>query len=580
MVLIGVSGLPYLVGRRLGQRHARAILDQDRRPPVLFLRSWVDDHLRMRAHRTGRHAVLERLSFRRWDRFEEILVAEVWRHGPVVGLAEPGTRLPPLGAVRQAESDQDWVRVVEQYIDKSALILMTVDRTRSLAAEMRAIVERGALRKAVFVFAPIADGAERARREDLLCRVVGFPIEAFAAVHLSNRSVLAVTWGSIGPAIFVAEVADDVSYEAALDAAVAALRTPPTAGAAGSRAPMPTAVPADRVAEMLAIRPRASRPRRPWYLNRVTVVGVWLAVLVLGLFKQALEDVPADQPRPALPGGVVTSAKSPVALGPGPVVFDAAQPALIEVAGATRPLAIGGEPRNFLVGPSAIYIMAETVEHHYRLAAFPRSGTSSRSLWSTDLGEVSLGLAATSDRVFVALPGSDRVAVLDARTGRWTGSIRVGHAPTSLAVAAGQLYVSNGNDGTLTDIALRSEKEVSTVTAGKGPRTIAVVDDRIFVADIIGERITVLNTGDLREVRSLAVPTIWDVMTTDGRVVAAVKSGLGTRDWPELVVFDVASGRTLRRIALPDLPTDLQLEGRDLLVALPDVGRVVRVSLP
>jgi hypothetical protein len=69
-------------------------------------------------------------------------------------------------------------------------------------------------------------------------------------------------------------------------------------------------------------------------------------------------------------------------------------------------------------------------------------------------------------------------------------------------------------------------------------------------------------------------------MTTDGRVVAAVKSGLGTRDWPELVVFDVASGRTLRRIALPDLPTDLQLEGRDLLVALPDVGRVVRVSLP
>ena len=168
MVLVGLSAVPYILTRRLSLLLARRALAADDRKEVLFLRSWGDDYFRMRARRASRHALLERLSFGRWDRFEEIVVGEVRKRGPVVAFAEPGTLLPPLGAVREVQAEHKWQQAVKEHIDESVLVIMTVDRTESVVWEMQQIAQQRALYKTVFLFSPI-ENEDRACREYVLC---------------------------------------------------------------------------------------------------------------------------------------------------------------------------------------------------------------------------------------------------------------------------------------------------------------------------------------------------------------------------------------------------------------------------
>ncbi len=259
MVLIGLSAVPYALTRRLSLLWARRALAADGRKEVLFLRSWVDDYLRMRARRASRHVLLERLSFRRWDRFEEIVVAEMRKRGPVVAFAEPGTRLPPLGAVREAHAEHDWRQAVKEHIDKSVLVIMTVDRTESIVWELQQIAQQRALYKTVFLFPPV-ENKERSLREGVLCSAFGLTAGQFSDIRSSGRQVLAVTLSEgRSPTMIVSEVSDDVSYETALGVATAELL-------AADLSPHP--VPAVKLAAWpaglsLVSRPRGWRPPKP-----------------------------------------------------------------------------------------------------------------------------------------------------------------------------------------------------------------------------------------------------------------------------------------------------------------------------
>jgi CBS domain protein len=576
MILVGLSAVPYTLTRRVSLLFARRALSGDSRDEIFFLRAWDDDYMRMRARRANRHALLERLSFRRWDRFEEIVVAEVSKRGPVRAFAEPGTRLPPLGAVREVHADEDWQPAVEGHIKNSKLVIMTVARTESVVWEMQQIAEQGALHKAVFLFPPLKD-EERARREGVLCSVLGLPMSQFSEVRSSGRQVLVVTVpDGRSPTLMVAEVSDDVSYEAALDVATEELLA---VGLSPDVAPM--RLPALPAGLPLTGRPRGWRPPKPWY--RRWYVAVWGVAILLGLLQQTLDHLPGGtSPPPAVPGSVIFSHYDPVTMGytgKSFVAVDAGRPALITAGlpdGKQHALRLRGTPDGFLAHGSAVYV---TFAQSNRLSAFSVDRNRTKHVWSTHLGEVTAGLAATGSDIFVALPASDRVAVLNARTGGRLRYIRVGHAPIGLITSDHHLFVTNANDGTLSAVDLHSLTVTATMPIGIGLRSLVLAGDRILTDDVVRNRIAIINPHTMSLAGFIGEPKIWDTLAANQRMMATVNSK-GSGGWPAISFVDLQTGKTLRKVSLPDLPSELMMGRQSLLAALPDRHVIVRIPLP
>ncbi|WP_141760282.1 hypothetical protein [Streptomyces fradiae] len=92
--------------------------------PVLYLRNFSDDSLKMPASVFGRTSLVERLSVSHTQTFEEILARHLNKLGPVVALNPPGTRLPRLGAAKSTRSNDSWKSQVEEWADQAAAIVV------------------------------------------------------------------------------------------------------------------------------------------------------------------------------------------------------------------------------------------------------------------------------------------------------------------------------------------------------------------------------------------------------------------------------------------------------------------------
>lgn len=85
----------------------------------------------------GSVSFIDRLSFRRWKRFEEVVARAVGSNGPVHALKEPNTRMPPLGAIREAVPDDAWHGRIVQLMDEAKFIVVFAARTQHCAVEFR-----------------------------------------------------------------------------------------------------------------------------------------------------------------------------------------------------------------------------------------------------------------------------------------------------------------------------------------------------------------------------------------------------------------------------------------------------------
>ncbi len=166
-LLAGVVLLPAVWLFRRAQARAapgadRAV-EQDPRPPVLYLRSFGDEDVTVRGRLSRRRALLENLQWPATDRFEEVVVRHLADYGPVVAAGRPGERVPKLGAAREYLPDREWQRSIARRIDDAGLIAVVLGRTRGLEWEVTALVEAGALARTIVVV-PSGDPDEVARR--------------------------------------------------------------------------------------------------------------------------------------------------------------------------------------------------------------------------------------------------------------------------------------------------------------------------------------------------------------------------------------------------------------------------------
>lgn len=129
-ILIALGAVCYRGAHRLASIRARQLMLRDPRPPVLYLRSFGDDRLKLWTATLGRSALIERFTPRRFDTFEQMLVRHLSAYGPVIAVNHPRTRLAPLGAVRETIEGGDWQEVVAAWMDQARLIVFATPPAR------------------------------------------------------------------------------------------------------------------------------------------------------------------------------------------------------------------------------------------------------------------------------------------------------------------------------------------------------------------------------------------------------------------------------------------------------------------
>jgi hypothetical protein len=193
------------------------------RPPVLYLRSFADDRLKMRARAGNGRLFLERLLK---IRFEEVVTDHLWHYGPVVAIGTPGDKLPPLGAARDYLPDNGWQGRVSQLMNESSMIALVVGRTEGLGWELNTIIRASLLARLVLVLPPLASTVEIEQRWAATRRVA-----TAAGLHLPSQidsyRVRAIAFSHHGATRLVTtDQRNDWAYETALDAAIELIQLP------------------------------------------------------------------------------------------------------------------------------------------------------------------------------------------------------------------------------------------------------------------------------------------------------------------------------------------------------------------
>jgi len=148
VVIIGMYTL-FTRARRVTQKSAAIATQDDPRPPILFLRSFQDDRVRV-----NERVTMAGLPSVQGLRLEEALGSLLGGFGPFIAVGEPGEGLPQLGAARAYFSEGEWQEAVLQWIRQARLIVLLCGPTRWVHWEMQNTIANGRLDRLLLVLPP------------------------------------------------------------------------------------------------------------------------------------------------------------------------------------------------------------------------------------------------------------------------------------------------------------------------------------------------------------------------------------------------------------------------------------------
>jgi hypothetical protein len=215
----GALFLPSVFCWRRGGRHAlRAGLKLDT-PRILYLRSFLDDQVKV---------LRDGVRYRVWltnplfsvTRFEEVIARSGWPFGGLLALARPGERLPELGAVRIAAA-ADWQQTIDRLMEESKHILITAGLTSGLKWEFQRAQTQVRMGKLSLVIPPESAASVSKTWHHLVSDLPKF--HAFPENVLAGA--LTIRFRDNGPPVFLsAEQRSVAAYRLALEACWLPLR--------------------------------------------------------------------------------------------------------------------------------------------------------------------------------------------------------------------------------------------------------------------------------------------------------------------------------------------------------------------
>lgn len=217
--VVALAGTAVLrAGRARARADAAEARQADRRPPVLYLRSFDDDHLDLPSVLSTRRPFTELFTLRTSDPFEEGIAWELATYGPVTAVARPGHDLDTLGAAREHLPTETWqVEVAERMAGARAIVIVP-GTTLGLQWEIGEVVSGGHLPKTIFVMPPVAPEELRTRWATA-CDALPAPIQSIAT-GLRLDSALTIQLVGDRAVVTVGERRDEAGYRAAVDAAM------------------------------------------------------------------------------------------------------------------------------------------------------------------------------------------------------------------------------------------------------------------------------------------------------------------------------------------------------------------------
>lgn len=164
---------------------AGVLLKRDTREPVLFLRSFVDDKVKL--HPYGILRTLRRRNI------EQAIAPFAEYIGPFVAIANPGKHLPLLGAAKQFYSGDTWQDAIERWVLGSRLVVMVAGRTDWVKWELERIMSLGATNRLI-VLIPRDRVLHPGERAQWLDHYFAHTPYAPAIKRLSTEKLLALTF--------------------------------------------------------------------------------------------------------------------------------------------------------------------------------------------------------------------------------------------------------------------------------------------------------------------------------------------------------------------------------------------------
>jgi hypothetical protein len=115
-------------GRKLTQKPASKVLAEDTRPPVLYLRSFKDDHITSTPVREADVPMV--------FTEEEYLVDVLNDFGPCIAIGQPGEKFSDLGAARMYVENDKWKDKVRELLISSKLVVLRAGQTQNFLWEV------------------------------------------------------------------------------------------------------------------------------------------------------------------------------------------------------------------------------------------------------------------------------------------------------------------------------------------------------------------------------------------------------------------------------------------------------------
>ena len=142
-------------GKALRQIDAMSLLEIDRRPPILYLRSFDDDELADLTDLADSSGLLPVIST-----YEQRLKKALVKIGPMISIGRPGEALPQLGSSRFYVSDAEWRVAIQHFLERAVAVVIMMGPTEGLMWEIETALRRTAPDRLLFFF-PYVSSSKR-----------------------------------------------------------------------------------------------------------------------------------------------------------------------------------------------------------------------------------------------------------------------------------------------------------------------------------------------------------------------------------------------------------------------------------